>query len=66
MDVLNDPFALDVRQQLDEIASKHSTRITSEQFYSHTPYLKRVQQQAAYLAIRFLFFLFTFYFKQEK
>ncbi len=66
MDVLNDPFALDVQQQLDEIASKHCTRITRENFYSHTPYLKRVQQQAAYLTIRFLFFLFTFYFKQEK
>ena len=66
MDVLNDSFAEDVQRQLDEIINLHCTKITKENFYSHTPYLKRVLQQTAYLTIRFLFFLFTFYFKQEK
>lgn len=66
MDVLNGPFARNVREQLDEIATAHCTHITRETFYSHTSWFKRVQQQGAYLVIRFLFFLFTFYFKQEK
>jgi len=66
MDVRNDAFAQKVEEELEAIIRDHCLRITPEDFRSHTGLLKRFLQWTAFQTIRFLFFLFTFYFKQEK
>ncbi len=66
MDVRNQPFAAGVQQELDDIISRHCVRVTEESFSKQSSILKKIGQRIAYQTIRLLFFLFTFYFKQEK
>jgi len=66
MDVRNAPFTLLVEKELETIIRDHCVRITPENFLRHNSPLKRLLQWTAFNTIRFLFFLFTFYFKQEK
>lgn len=66
MDVRNTAFATSVEQEMDGIIRDHCLQITEEAFFSHTSLLQRFLQKIAYETIRLLFFLFTFYFKQEK
>lgn len=66
MDTRNPVFAAGVQQELDDIIREHCVRITPESFFSHTSIFKKIRQRMAYQVIRLLFFLFTFYFKQEK
>jgi cardiolipin synthase A/B len=66
MDVRNPAFAAGVEQELDGIIRQHCIRVTAESFFSHTSLFKKIRQRVAYESIRILFFLFTFYFKQEK
>ncbi len=66
MDTRNPAFAAGVQQELDDIIREHCVRITPESFFSHTSIFKKIRQRIAYQSIRLLFFLFTFYFKQEK
>jgi cardiolipin synthase A/B len=66
MDVRNEAFAAGVQQELDELIRQHCIRVTPESFFKHTSFLKKIRQRIAYESIRVLFFLFTFYFKQEK
>jgi cardiolipin synthase len=64
MDVRNADFATKVEQELDEIIEEHCIRITEKNF-NHSIY-RQFLQWSAFQIIRFLFFLFTFYFRQEK
>jgi cardiolipin synthase len=64
MDVRNADFATKVEQELDGIIKEHCIRIT-EQNFNHSIY-RQFLQWSAFQTIRFLFFLFTFYFRQEK
>jgi cardiolipin synthase len=66
MDVRNEVFAAQVEEELNGIIRDHCLRITPEDFSRHNSPLKRLLQWTAFQSIRFLFFLFTFYFKQEK
>jgi cardiolipin synthase len=66
MDVRNQSFAAVVQQELDDIISRHCVRVTEESFTKQSSILKKIGQRIAYQTIRLLFFLFTFYFKQEK
>jgi len=66
MDVRNNAFALLVEKELETIIRDHCVRITPENFLRHNSPLKRLLQWTSFQTIRFLFFLFTFYFKQEK
>ena len=66
MDVRNPAFAATVEQELDGIIRDHCQQVTPEAFFSHTSLFKRILQKLAYETIRVLFFLFTFYFKQQK
>lgn len=66
MDVRDPGFAAGVEQEMDEIIRDHCLQITQESFLSHTSVWEKVLQMLAYETIRILFFLFTFYFKQQK
>jgi len=64
MDVRNPEFAAKVEKELDGIITEHCVRITEQNF--HHKLYQQFLQWAAFTAIRIVFFLFTFYFKQEK
>jgi cardiolipin synthase len=66
MDVRNDEFASCVEKELGEIIRDHCIEIIPESYFQRTGWFQRFRQWAAYETIRILFFLFTFYFKQEK
>lgn len=64
MDVRNAEFAEKVENELDEIITRHCVRITEKNFH-HSPYAQ-FMQWLSFQTIRLIFFLFTFYFRQEK
>jgi cardiolipin synthase len=66
MDVRNDEFASCVENELGEIIRDHCIQIIPVTYFQHTGWFQRFRQWCAYETIRVLFFLFTFYFKQEK
>jgi cardiolipin synthase len=53
-----------VEKELDEIITKHCVRITEKNF--HHSAFAQFMQWLAFQTIRLIFFLFTFYFRQEK
>ena len=65
LDVQNKAFALKVEETLAEIMERDCIRITEKEFEKHNTILKRIWQRICYEIIRFLFFLFTFYFRQR-
>jgi cardiolipin synthase len=66
MDVRNNEFAACVEKDLDSIIRDHCIRIDPDNYFHHHNWLQRLRQWTAYETIRVIFFLFTFYFKQEK
>lgn len=66
MDVRNDAFAACVEEELEEIIRNNCVQITPENYFQHHGFFQRFLQWMAYESIRLLFFLSTFYFKQEK
>jgi cardiolipin synthase len=65
MDVRNSDFVAGVETELEGIIEDHCVKIIPEQFLQQSGLLSRFMQRAAYETIRVLFFLFTFYFRQE-
>ena len=66
MDVRNTAFAARAEADLEEIIGNHCIRIDPKRYFQHLHWLRRLRQWAAYETVRIIFFLFTFYFKQEK
>lgn len=66
MDVRNTPFAICVEEELEEIIRDHCKQVIPATYFQHTGIFRRFMQWTAYETIRMLFFLFTFYFHQEK
>jgi cardiolipin synthase len=66
MDVRHPGFAAGVEEELEGIIRDHCVRIDPETYFRHTGFIQRFLQRAAYESIRVIFFLFTFYFIQEK
>jgi cardiolipin synthase len=66
MDVRNTEFAAQAEADLEAIIRDHCIRIDPKVYFHHHHWLKRLRQWTAYETIRIIFFLFTFYFKQEK
>jgi len=66
MDVRNNEFAAFVEADLEGIIRDHCIRIDPSNYFRHHHWLQRLRQWAAYETVRIIFFLFTFYFKQEK
>jgi cardiolipin synthase A/B len=66
MDIRNDAFAAQVEKDMEEIIGQHCIEVTEESYFHHHGIVSKFLQKVAYETIRLLFFLFTFYFKQEK
>ncbi|HWB91012.1 MAG TPA: phospholipase D-like domain-containing protein [Puia sp.] len=66
MDVRHPVFATQVEDELEGIIRDHCKRIVPEEYFRHVSLWKRFRQRLAYETIRLIFFLFTFYFRQER
>jgi cardiolipin synthase len=66
LDVRNTDFVAGVEAELEGIIRDHCVKIIPEQYFQHVGLFRRFRQRIAYQTIRVLFFLFTFYFRQEK
>ncbi len=66
MDVRHPVFATCVEEELEGIIRDHCKQIVPEEYFRHMGFMERLRQRVAYETIRVLFFLFTFYFRQEK
>jgi cardiolipin synthase len=66
LDIYNSSFAQVVNQSLQEIIHLDCDRVTSENFEKHLTFFQSIQHRLAYMTFRILFFLFTFYFKQDR
>jgi cardiolipin synthase len=66
MDVRNEAFAVCVQKELEALIRDHCKEIIPEEYFLHTGPLRQLGQWVAYEVVRMLFFLFTFYWRQEK
>ena len=66
LDVYNPSFAQHTLQQLQQIIHEDCIEITYESYQTKYGRLARIGQWCCYVMFRFIFFLFTFYFKQKE
>lgn len=66
LDVRNKPFVSDVHEELNNIIKNDCKRITATEHNRKTPYLLRAWQYMAYLIVKLLLNVVTFYYTQEK
>jgi cardiolipin synthase len=66
MDVRNDGFAACVEKELEELIRDHCKEIIPEEYFHQTGLFRQLLQWGSYEIVRILFFLFTFYWRQEK
>jgi cardiolipin synthase len=66
MDVRNNEFAAQAEADLEDIIRNHCTRVDPKNYFLHRSWFQRLRQWIGFQTVRFIFFLFTFYFKQDK
>ncbi|OSZ82057.1 hypothetical protein CAP35_01950 [Chitinophagaceae bacterium IBVUCB1] len=66
LDVRNKPFVSTVQEELNHVINTDCKRITEEEYCRKTHYLRRVWQYVAYLTVKLLLNVVTFYYTQEK
>ncbi|GAO41260.1 phospholipase D-like domain-containing protein [Flavihumibacter petaseus] len=66
LEILDDQFAVSLKQQLDTVIAEDCVPITSENWLSREHLGQRIMQKLAYETVRLIFFVFTFYFRQGK
>jgi cardiolipin synthase len=65
LDVYDPCFAMQVNDMLENITRKDCIRITTGYFEKRSNVFKRMIHWVSYETIRFIFYMFTFYFKQR-
>lgn len=65
LDVYDPHFAMQVNDMLENITRKDCIRITMRYFEKRSNVFKRMIHWISYETIRFIFYMFTFYFKQR-
>jgi cardiolipin synthase A/B len=58
-------FAQNVEETVLDIMEKHCTRVTERAYAGRTTIFHRLMNWGSYNIVRFMFFLFTFYYKQR-
>lgn len=66
LDVRNKPFVSQVQQELNTVIEQDCTRITEEDYTKHTDYLRQAWQYIAYILVKLMLNVVTFYYTQEK
>lgn len=64
LEVKDEEFAVSVDKELERIIRQDCIQITEKEC-RHFNFIQKVSQYTAYTAIRFMYFIFTFYFKQK-
>lgn len=65
LEVKNTEFARDTQHKLETIIRNDCTIVTEEYIENTYHFIQRAVQYSAYLIVRILYYLFTFYFKQQ-
>jgi cardiolipin synthase len=65
LDVYDPAFARQTNEMLQTIAKEDCIRVTKEWMQKKENFIQKFIQWSSYEIIRFLFYLFTFYFKQQ-
>lgn len=66
LDVRNKPFVSTVQQELNDVIKNDCTRITEEDYLDNTSLINKAWQYIAYLLVKMLLSVITFYYTQEK
>jgi cardiolipin synthase len=66
LDVVDKAFGVEVEEALRNIRDRECIRITEEGYRTAYGWWSRVLQQASYEFVRMMFFIFTFYFRQQR
>jgi cardiolipin synthase A/B len=66
LDIHNQSFARQVNNTLEEIILRDCDQVTAESFTRKTNLFDTLVYRLSYESVRFIFFIFTFYFKREK
>jgi cardiolipin synthase len=66
LEILDEKFATNVKQELLEIIEKESVPVTESEAHQKYGWAARAWQKICYTSIRLIFVLFTFYFKQRR
>ena len=66
LDVRNNNFATQLETSLDTIIARDCTRVTKENLSATTNIFTQFGRWASYKIFRLIFYLFTFYFRQQK
>jgi len=66
MDVRNEKFAACVEKELEGLIRDHCKEIIPEEYFKKTGWWQQLLQWGSYEIVRGIFFLFTFYWRQEK
>lgn len=66
IDVVQEKFANSLQQELDRIITEDCVQVTEEDYRTKYHFFQRLVQRASYEIIRFIFYMFTFYFKQRR
>lgn len=66
LDVLSKPFAKQTRAVLQQLMKHDCIPVTTESYEMKFSKWQRLVQWGSYVLFRFIFFLFTFYFKQKE
>jgi cardiolipin synthase len=65
LDIADETFAQETEKKLLAILSNESAMITEEYYRTSFNFFQRFIQWVSYNIVRFLFYIFTFYFKQR-
>jgi cardiolipin synthase A/B len=65
LDIADTAFAVETEKKLSEIVIRQCIPVTEEDYRSKFNFFQKVIQRISYDIVRFLFYLFTFYFKQR-
>lgn len=66
VDVDNERFGQSVKSKLEEVIEKECVQITTDDYSKKLNWLLKFKRWVSYEIVRLVFFLFTFYFKQER
>ncbi len=66
LDVRNKPFVSNVQQELNDVIENDCIRITEEDYLYNTSLINKAWQYIAYLLVKMLLSVITFYYTQEK
>ena len=66
LEISDEHFGKEAHQSLNEIIEQDCMRVTLEDFKNHSVWWNAWWHRTAYIILRMILFLFTFYFKRER